>query len=69
MGYLRKQVEDLQNEKNESTKIIEKLRRSVQLIENEKRDIEVVMEMQKNKYDTRETELLITIQVSKPFRF
>lgn len=64
MGNLRKQVEDLQNEKNESAKIIEKLRRSVQQVENEKRDIEVVMEMQKNKYETRETELLITIQVS-----
>lgn len=37
---------------------------AIQLIENEKRDIEVIMVMQKDKYEKRETELLATIQVS-----
>lgn len=44
--------------------MIEKLKNTIQSIENEKRDVEVVMEMQKRKYETRETELLATIQVN-----
>jgi len=54
----------MQLEKNESTKIIEKLKCSIQLIENEKRDVEIIMEMQKSKFDTRESELLAIIQVN-----
>lgn len=64
LSCLKKQVDELQNEKCESAKLIEKLKRSVQLIENEKRDVEVSMEIQKNKYEKRETELLTTIEVS-----
>lgn len=44
--------------------MIETLKCSVTLVENEKRDIEVIMEMQKCKYEKRESELLTTIQVS-----
>lgn len=64
LSCLKKQVDELQNDKNESAKLIEKLKRSVQRIENEKRDMEVSLEIQKNKYELRETELLTTIQVS-----
>jgi len=62
---LSKQVENLQTEKNESEKMIEKLKHSIQLVENEKRDIEVMMEVQKNMHDKRETELLATIQETR----
>lgn len=64
LGNLRKCVDDLLIEKNESAKQIEKMKCSIQLIENEKRDIEVIMVMQKDKYEKRETELLATIRVS-----
>lgn len=33
------------------------------MVEHEKRDIEVIMEVQKDKYNKREIELLATIQV------
>ncbi|XP_060842523.1 centromere-associated protein E-like isoform X2 [Rhopalosiphum padi] len=62
---LSKEVENLQTEKNESEKMIEKLKHSIQLVENEKRDIEVIMEVQKNMHDKRETELLATIQETR----
>lgn len=64
MTNLKKQVDNLQTEKNESEKMIEKLKYSIQVVENEKRDIEVIMEVQKNMHDKRETELLATIQVN-----
>jgi len=64
LSNLRKQVENLQTEKNESEKMIDKLKNSIQVVEHEKRDIEVIMEVQKNKYDKREMELLATIQVN-----
>lgn len=64
LSNLRKQVENLQTEKNESDKMIEKLKYSIEVVKHEKRDIEVIMEVQKNKYDTREMELLATIQVN-----
>jgi hypothetical protein len=64
LSILTKKVDDLQIEKNESAELIKKLQCSIKLIENEKRDVEVVMEMQKNKYEKREIELLGTIQVS-----
>lgn len=60
---MKKQVDKLHNEKNESAQLIEKLKKSVQFIENEKRDVEVSMEIQKNMYEKRENELLATIQV------
>jgi len=63
LDNLRKQVEDLQGEKNELAKVIEKLKHSKDCFENEKRDIIVTMEMQNNKFETRENELLTTIQV------
>ena len=44
--------------------MIDKLKYSIQVVEHEKRDIEVIMEVQKNKYDKREMELLATIQVN-----
>ncbi|KAF0754076.1 kinesin-related protein 4 isoform X1 [Aphis craccivora] len=62
---LKKQVDNLQTEKNESEKMIEKLKYSIQVVENEKRDIEVIMEVQKNMHDKRETELLATIQETR----
>lgn len=64
LSCLKKQVDDLQTEKNESAKLIEKLKCSVRLAENEKRDVEVSMEMLQTKYEKRENELLATIQVS-----
>lgn len=64
LNNLRTQVENLEVEKNESAKMIEQLKNSVKVIENEKRDIEVTIEVQKKKFDKRETELLATIQVS-----
>lgn len=64
LSNLRKRVDDLLVEKNKSAKEIEKLKCSIQLIQNEKRDVEVTMVMQKDKYEKRETELLVTIQVS-----
>ncbi|XP_060879047.1 kinesin-related protein 4-like isoform X2 [Metopolophium dirhodum] len=65
LSNLRKQVENLQTEKNESEKMIDKLKYSIQVVEHEKRDIEVIMEVQKNKYDKREMELLATIQETR----
>lgn len=65
LSNLRKQVENLQTEKNESDKMIEKLKYSIEVVKHEKRDIEVIMEVQKNKYDTREMELLATIQETR----
>lgn len=44
--------------------MIEKLKNSIQVVEHEKRDIEVIMEVQKDKHVKRETELLATIQVN-----
>lgn len=64
LSNLRKKIDDLQNEKNESAKIIEKLKCSVKLVENEKRDVEITMEIQKQKFEKREAELLTSIQVS-----
>uniref|UniRef100_A0A2S2QFF0 Centromere-associated protein E n=1 Tax=Sipha flava TaxID=143950 RepID=A0A2S2QFF0_9HEMI len=65
LSILTKKVDDLQIEKNESAELIKKLQCSIKLIENEKRDVEVVMEMQKNKYEKREIELLGTIQETR----
>ncbi|XP_050523347.1 putative leucine-rich repeat-containing protein DDB_G0290503 isoform X2 [Daktulosphaira vitifoliae] len=59
---LKKQIEELQAERDASSEIIEKLRISVTRIENEKRDIEVVAEVQKEKYENREKELLNIIK-------
>lgn len=44
--------------------MIEILKHSIELVKNEKRDVEVIMEIQKQKYEKRETELLTTIKVS-----
>lgn len=44
--------------------MIEKLKCSIQLLENEKRDIEVIIDMQKFKYEKREIELLARIEVN-----
>ncbi|VVC36089.1 Hypothetical protein CINCED_3A007241 [Cinara cedri] len=65
LSNLRKKIDDLQNEKNESAKIIEKLKSSVKLIENEKRDVEITMEIQKQKFEKREAELLTSIQETR----
>ncbi|XP_060871811.1 putative leucine-rich repeat-containing protein DDB_G0290503 isoform X2 [Metopolophium dirhodum] len=65
LSHLRKQVDNLQIEKNESEKIIEKLKYSVQVVESEKLDIEIIIEEQRNKFEKRENELLATIQETK----
>jgi len=56
-SYLKKQIDNLQIEKNESKKIIEKLK-------YEKSDIEVRIEEQNNMFEKRENELLAKIQVN-----
>lgn len=66
LSNLRKTVDDLQKEKSESSNTIEKLNCSVKKVLNEKRDIEITMEIQKEKFEKRETELLTLIQVSNP---
>ncbi|XP_050443321.1 kinesin-related protein 4-like [Adelges cooleyi] len=65
LNNLKKQVEELQIAKNASSEVIEKLKLSINRIENEKRDVEVIAEMQKEKYEKREKELLISIQETR----
>lgn len=68
LNNLRQRVDDLQKEKSESTNTIKKLNCSVIKVVNEKHDVEITMEIQKKKFEKRESELLTLIQVSNNFQ-
>ncbi|XP_026813980.1 uncharacterized protein PFB0145c-like [Rhopalosiphum maidis] len=65
LSNLKKQVDNLQIEKNEFEKMIEKLKYSVQVVEKKKYDIEIINEEQRINFEKRENELLAIIQDTK----